>query len=236
MSRNDCQPMIRLLLINPNTNVATTAMMAAIASDALAGLADPAGENVVVEGFTVTRGVPLITDERALNEAGTAVCDAVAAADLSGHHGIIIAAFGDPGLAKSRKLTALPVTGIAEAAMAEAPGRFAVVTTTPALVASITLTADCYGHTDRFAGVYLTPGEPATLMNSPEALFDAMLAACRRAMEIARPDSIVIGGGPLAQIARELRPLITIPVIEPIPAAVRLARSRAGALPHHMAR
>lgn len=218
---------MRLLLVNPNTNADTTAMMAEIAREALQGEDNPV-QPIGIEGLTVRRGVTLITNEAALAEAALAVTERLTTIDLSAYAGIIIAAFGDPGLAATRLLSAIPVTGIAEAAMAEAVGRFAVVTTTPDLEQSIIDTAIRYGHRGRFAGVVLTPGDPTALMASTEALREAMLAACHRAIEAHRPDSIVIGGGPLARIARELRPLLPVPVIEPIPASVRLALKRAG--------
>lgn len=217
---------MRLLLVNPNTNTDTTVMMTQIARGALQG-EDNAARSTDIEGITAQRGVALITNETALAEAESAVCERLTTIDLSAYAGIIIAAFGDPGLAATRQLSPIPVTGIAEAAMAEAEGRFAVVTTTPDLAQSITDTAIRYGHQAYFAGVVLTPGDPATLMTCAEALLAAMLAACHRAIEAHRPDSIVIGGGPLARIARELRPLLPVPVIEPIPAAVRLAMERA---------
>jgi Asp/Glu/hydantoin racemase len=114
----------RLLLINPNTNAATTAAMVAIAQDA-------AGERTEVEGLTAPFGVPLITNEEALAVAARAVLDLVGRADVEGVDGVIIAAFGDPALAKVRTILPVPVTGIAEAGMLEAgtDGRpFSVVT------------------------------------------------------------------------------------------------------------
>lgn len=220
---------MRLLLINPNTNTATTEMMAAIARHTLADRSlSPGAEHIpMLESMTVSAGVPLITDPVALEKAADAVVSALAGSPHSGYDGLIIAAFGDPGLFRARALGHTPVTGIAEAAMAEAPGRFAVVTTTPHLVGSIADTAALHGHRHRFTGVHLTPGDPAALMASADALLKAMLEACQRAIAADQPESIVIGGGPLAQVARALRPLLPIPVIEPIPAAVRLAVTRA---------
>jgi allantoin racemase len=221
---------MRLLLVNPNTNTQTTAMMASIAGETLLE-GKSAGDRespLVVDSLTVTRGVSLITDDHALAEAALAVSESLAALDTQLYQGIVVSAFGDPGLARARALTSTPITGIAEAAMAEAPGRFAVVTTTPGLVDSITQMANRYGHSGRFAGVHLTPGDPASLMADPNALLAAMLSACRAAIDSENPDSIVIGGGPLARIARALKPLLPLPVIEPIPAAIRLAKLRAG--------
>ncbi len=216
---------MRLLLINPNTNRATTDAMLAIARAA-------APDGVGIEGATAGYGVKLITTPDELSIAAQAVLDVTRPDDLDG---VIIAAFGDPGLRSLRQAIVAPVTGIAEAAMAEAArqGRFAVVTTTPGLVASITGLANEYGHSQSFAGVWLTAGEAAPLMADPPRLLAALAGACSDAVRDGAA-AIVIGGGPLAAAARELRAIVTVPVIEPVPAAIRLAIARipATGMPH----
>lgn len=215
-----------LILVNPNTNQSTTAMMVDIAQGA-------AAPGMSIEGMTVAFGAPLITHETALAEAARAVADL--APEIQARHpaGVIVSAFGDPGLDALRATLACPVTGIAEAAMAEAAlddtgqaRRFSVVTTTPLLAASITARASRYGHGEWFAGVRLTPGDPATLMADPQAVTEALAIACEAAIRLDGAQALVIGGGPLAQAARALRPRFVVPIIEPIPAAVRLAQKR----------
>lgn len=206
---------MRLLLINPNTSVATTEAMLAIARGA-------APDGVTIEGATARLGTPLITDEAALAVAAEAVLDLPRPGGLDG---TIVAAFGDPGLDALRRSLTTPVTGIAEAGMAEAVrhGRFVVVTTTPALAGSIAKLADHYGHSETFVGVRLTLGDAAELMADPARLLAALAAACSEAIREHGASAIVIGGGPLATAARALRQKVAVPVIEPIPAAVRLA-------------
>ncbi|MBR0651637.1 hydrogenase expression protein HupH [Roseomonas terrae] len=211
---------MRLLLVNPNTNARTTALMVEIARRAA-----PAG--VGIEGATARHGAPLITDPAALATAAEAVRDLLQASDLAPFAGIIVAAFGDPGLDAAR--AAAPSTGIAEAAMAEAAhhGRFAVVTTTPLLADAIAERAAAYGHGGAFAGTWLTEGDAATLTADPARLEAALEVAARRALAEAGPDAVIIGGGPLAAAAAALRPRLPVPVIEPVPAAVALAVRRA---------
>ncbi len=218
--------MISLVLINPNTNPSTTAMMVDIARG-------ESGERARIEGMTAPFGVPLITHEAALLQAGLAVEALAPALKRSRAAGVIVSAFGDPGLHALRELIDGPVTGIAEASMAEAafdelgrPRRFSVVTTTPLLEESITARAASYGLAKAFAGVRLTPGDPAQLMADPEAVTEALARACESAIERDGAEAIVIGGGPLAMAARALRPRFVVPIIEPIPAAVRLAIKR----------
>ena len=215
-----------ILLINPNTSDATTAMMVAIAQE-------EAADRVRIDGISAPFGAPLIVDEPALSIAAEAVGSLAGAIRERAVDGVIVAAFGDPGLEGLREQVDRPVTGIAEASMAEAacgaegrPRRFSVVTTTPLLVRRIEQRAVQYGYRDRFAGVRLTPGDPVTLMADRTALTEALGAACREAVELDGAQALVIGGGPLALAARALKGRFLVPIIEPIPAAVRLALRR----------
>jgi Asp/Glu/hydantoin racemase len=208
---------LRLTVVNPNTSQETTAAMVAIASEV-------AGEPV--RGVTARRGPRIIMSPAALAEAAQAVVELVP--ELVGAQAVIVAAFGDPGLEALRSLLSCPVTGIAEAGMVEAAAlspRFAVVTTTPDLADSINAKAEAAGYAD-FAGTWITDGDPATVMGNPDLLVAALDAACRRAITQGGARAIVIGGGPLAVAARALAGTLPVPLVEPVPAAVRLSLSR----------
>jgi Asp/Glu/hydantoin racemase len=214
---------MRLLLVNPNTNAATTETMRRIAARAA-----PAG--VDVEGLTVTRGAALITDPEALARAAEAVAEAEVAIRARAPDAVIVAAFGDPGRAALAERLAVPVIGIGEAGMrAGAAGgrRFAVVTTTPALVGSITAMAERLGLAKQFAGVELTEGDAATVTGDPMLLPGALEAASRRAIAEGDVAALVIGGGPLAEAARGLA-FAGIEIVEPVPAAVARAIAATG--------
>lgn len=203
-----------IVLINPNTDERVTAAMVKIARETSPG--------IFIEGLTAPFGERLITNPAALQVAAAAVaaaCETIAASSPSG---VIVSAFGDPGLAAARARLAVPVVGIAEASMltAAAIGRFCVVTTTPELVASITDCASRFGVADKFCGVELTQGDPAELMANPARLFDALLDACRVAVTRHPIAAIIIGGGPLATAAQALRSQVNVPIVEPIPCAV----------------
>jgi allantoin racemase len=213
---------MRLALVNPNTSASTTAMMVDIARAAAPG--------VEIEGLTAQFGEPLITTPAALVVAADAV-QALAPELLERQpDGVIISAFGDPALQRLRDMLSCPVTGIAEAAMAEAAQegrRFAVVTTTPDLAETIRDAAQTYGRGRLFVGIALTESDPVRLMADPARLELELVAACQVAVADLRAQAIVIGGGPLALAARQLRSRVEVPIIEPIPAAVRSAMARA---------
>jgi Asp/Glu/hydantoin racemase len=215
----------RIALLNPNVSASSTRAMLLVAASAVS-------PGFVVEGRTAPFGVPLITSQEALAVAAMAVQAMAPSIEADGFDGVIICAFGDPGLDEMRTLLGIPVTGLAEAGFAEAAEgrrRFSVVTTTPELAQPIRIAAQRYGHADALASVRITPGDPSTVMADPEQLEAALLAACDRVIDHDRAEAIIVGGGPLAMAARAIAHKVRVPLIEPVPAAVRLACLRCGA-------
>lgn len=209
----------RIVLINPNTDAAITTAMLEMARRS-------APPHIALQGVTASRGSALILDPAALAVAAEAVAEIVAG--LSPCDGVMISAFGDPGLAAARRLLACPVAGLAEASMARAAAggrRFCVVTTTPALVPTIDHAADAYGHGASYAGTFCTSGDPMIVMRDPVRLPDALLATCERAIAVSGVQAIIIGGGPLAAAARAISGNIAVPIIEPIRAAMDMLAS-----------
>lgn len=205
-----------LLLINPNSSTATTRMMVAIAQTV-------AGDGLNVTGATATRAPPMIVLPAALAAAAAEVVE-IALANQAGCDGMIVAAFGDPGLAGIRANTTTPAIGIAEAAMLEAANggrRFGVATTTAALTAQIAARVHDLGLTAQYSGIRVTDGDPGLLTADPERLHAALAQAVQTSISRDGAEIVIIGGGPLAQAATVLQPMFSIPIVAPIPAAVR---------------
>lgn len=205
-----------ILLINPNTSERTTEMMLAVARPLL-------NKVVTIRGATATLGSPMILDEAALDASVDEVIR-IALAEGHGATAIMVAAFGDPGVERLRVLLPLPVVGIGEAAIREAASggrRFAIATTTPALVRAIHVKVGRLGLGHLFAGVRVPVTDPLALASDParqdEAL--AQLAAACIARDGAQ--AVVIGGGPLSESAARLNALYPGAIVEPIPAALR---------------
>lgn len=213
---------LRLAVLNPNTNATTTAHMAGIVRDLM-----PAG--VRVEGHSMPLGPAIVTDEAALAAAARQIETVGKTLASDGVDAILIAGFGDPGLPALRRALAIPVTGIAEAGMAEAAarGRFSIITTTPDLHASILSLVDAYGHSAALASLRITPGVAEQVMADPEGLSRALIALARDCAADGAA-SVLIGGGPLARAARAVSSGIDLPVIEPVAAGARLALRRLG--------
>ena len=210
--------MKRILLVNPNTNAATTASMLAIAREAAAGL-------LQIEAMTAPEGVPMITDALALQQASQVLTGLIPELRAQNWDGVITAAYGDPALQALREGLDCPVTGIGEASMLEAAGygAFAVVTTTPELAGSITAMAGWLGLGSLFGGVYLTRGDAVAVTDDPALLVERLEEACLRAVHEAGGGlaSLIIGGGPLAVAARVLVERVPVRLIEPVPASIR---------------
>jgi allantoin racemase len=205
----------RILLINPNTNKATTEMMVKIAQSA-------APSDIEIVGATASSGPLMIIDPEALAASAPQVVELGLALgkDVSG---IIVSASGDPGWADLRRQAKVPVVGIAEAAMLAASDkgrRFGVATTTPKLVASIDARAAELGLAKLYTGTRVTTEDPNALVADPGRLVEALRQVVATCIEQDKAEAVIIGGGPLGNAAIALTPMFSIPVIAPIPAAV----------------
>lgn len=205
-----------ILLINPNTSEATTRMMVDIAAACL-----PPG--FTLTGLSARSGVPMIVDE---DEMRAAALEVGHTWQRAGRHwaGVIVSAFGDPGIELVRHSAAVPVVGICEASLRDGAlhgRRFGVATVTPALAAMIQAHVQSLGLGPLYTGIRLTEGDPRGLAADPPKLQQALARAARRCLEEDGAEAVVIGGGPLGQAAAQLQTLLHAPVIAPIPSAVR---------------
>lgn len=190
-------------------------MMAAICRNAAPSLA--------IEGETATRAPPMIVDEPALAASADEVVE-IGLRRAGEVAGIIVAAFGDPGLEALRERAGVPVAGICEAAMIEAADggrRFGVATVTPGLVAAIDGRARAAGLGSLYSGVRLTAGDPAALARDPARLREALAGAIEDCIRLDGAEAVIIGGGPLAAAAEALQGRFAVPIIAPLPAAMR---------------
>ncbi|WP_406063662.1 aspartate/glutamate racemase family protein [Streptomyces sp. NBC_01077] len=207
-----------MVLINPNTSTATTAMMTALARRTL-------GSAFPVRGVTVPRGPRMLTDPAALRAAAPEVLAAGLRAAAGGDcAALLIGAFGDPGAAELRAATDVPVVGLGEAALREAAAGgtpFGIATTTPLLAEAITAHVTALGLADRYTGLRLTTGAPERLSAEPESLLDELERAVRACGERDGARAVVIGGGPLGDAAEQLRTRCAVRIVAPIPAACR---------------
>lgn len=200
-----------VLLINPNSNRATTEAMCRIAGRVLGTRPD---------GWTASGGPQVITTPEALDDAARAVASAPVP---EGTAAVMVAAFGDPGAEALASALHCPVIGIGAASVRAASAgeaRFAVVTTTAALSERIDALVARYADARAYLGCFVTPGDPAALMADTTALENAL---CDRiAAAVADGASrVIIGGGPLGEAADRLMHRAPVPLINPVAAAAQ---------------
>jgi Asp/Glu/hydantoin racemase len=208
----------RILVLNPNTNASTTEAMVALARQVCRA-------DFEVEGRTAPFGSSFIIDQQELETSAKAVLEMAAqiAAERPSGTGLIVAAFGDPGLEDARRLFTGPVVGIGEAGLLAGAfgGRpFSIVTSTAGLGSGIQKMADNLGLADQLRSVRQTPSHPSQLMEKPELLFAELLRAAEQAVSLDGAQAIVVGGGPLARFANDIGCQLGVPTVDPIIAAV----------------
>lgn len=213
--------MRQLLVINPNTSHSVSALLQTHAQAA-------AGPQVQVKTVTARFGAPYIACEASYAVASHALLDRWAAALQDSPQtpdAILIGCFGDPGLLALRQGSAVPVTGLAEAAFSEAAaqGRFAVVTGGERWKPMLERLAYSLGHAPLLAGIHTVAPSGAELASDPQAAVALLTEACQEADAQWDAASIVLGGAGLAGLAALIQPYVDVPVIDSVLAGTRHA-------------
>ncbi len=211
---------MKLLLLNPNTTPAITDRLYQAAVEVTA-------PGTVLVPLTAPRGVPYIAT-RAEAQIGGAVALEMLAEEHRNVDAAIIAAFGDPGLLAARELFDIPVIGMAEAAMLAACmlGRsFAIVTFASALGPWYRECVEMHGLSGRCAGIRMLDGVFRSISDVQEEKEELLVELANRAVAELEADVVILAGAPLAGLARKVKSRISVPVIDQVQAAVKLAEA-----------
>lgn len=230
--------MRHLLVINPNTSEGVT-------HDLHRQLQAALGTGVAVRSVTARFGAPYIADEASYAvaahatldawqrdqamqlgqplptspHAGTAPATSTATTDATRTGAVLIGCFGDPGLHALRECCTGPVTGLAEAALAQAArlGDCAIVTGGDRWGPMLHRICAGLPHGNRVKGtvtVALTGGQ---LREDPATAESVLLAACRQAIEqYPGVASLIIGGAALGGWAARLQNRVPLPLIDSV--------------------
>lgn len=173
--------------------------------------------------------------------AAPAVFSAALQAERDGCDALLIDCFGDPGLQGARELVRIPVLGPCETSLHTAAmlgDRFAIISVLDRVRPLLMHLVRQYGMTERLASMRMVNTPVLDLATGMAALQEAMAAAAVAAVREDGADVIVLGctgfhgcatcvGQALADAGLE------VPVIDPIPITVHMARSLvASALRH----
>jgi len=218
---------MHLLLINPNISDTVSALIQAEAErSALPG--------TTVEVLTAPFGVAYIETRF------EALIGAYAAAQLAAEHyaradAVIVAAFGDPGLAGLREALPCPVTGLSEAALASAcllGQRFSIVAISSRIRAWYRETVEHNGLVGRLASIRGLDEPLADIGRVQEDQGERLVALAERCVTEDGADVIVLAGAPLAGLARTLAGRLPVPAVDGVSSAVRHAQSMVALRPH----
>jgi allantoin racemase len=208
-----------VLLINPNTSQWVTDRLAAQLHRLL-------GPEVAITPATARFGHPYIASPEGFEVGARAVLDAasmhLAAASQPRFDAVLIGCFGDPGLEQLRRGSALPVLGLAEAAIGEAwrAGRYAIVTGGSAWKPMLEEIVAGFGWSDRLDNVTVIEQSGAELAADPARARSLLAQACRDA---AAPgvERVVLGGAAFAGYGDAIGAQVPVPVIDSVSAAAR---------------
>jgi Asp/Glu/hydantoin racemase len=208
---------MKLLLVNPNITEAVTRGM-------LAEARRSASPDVELASVTARFGTRYVENRAEAAIAAHAVLEAVADTQEE-CDGILLGAFGDPGLDALRELFDVPVTGIQESALLTARmlgRRTVIVCMTPRLGTWYEENARAQGLDEGLVGVRALDVPVTDIARAPELLREPLLARCLQAVDADRAETIILGGGPLAGLARELAGQVPVPLLDGVSCAVMM--------------
>ena len=211
---------MKLLLINPNISDSVSALIRAEAQRS-------ASAGTEIEVLTAPFGVAYIETRF------EALLGAYAAAELAAEHherfdAVIVAAFGDPGLAGLREALPIPVTGLTEAALASAHllgQRFSIIAISQRIQAWYREVVTAYGFGSRLASIRALDLPLSSIGGIQDEHAQALMALAERAVDEDGADVIVLAGAPLAGLARLLKGRLPVPVVDGVSSAVRHAET-----------
>lgn len=211
---------MRLLIINPNISESVTALIEAEARRS----ASP-GTRITMQ--TAAFGVAYI-ETRFEALIGAYATAQRAAEHHAGHDAVIVAAFGDPGLAGLREVLPVPVLGMTESALATAcllGHRFSIVAISQRIQAWYREVVEANGLIGRLASIRALDRPLASIGNVQDDHADALRVLCERAVREDGAEVIVLAGAPLAGLARSLHGQLPVPVVDGVSSAVRHAET-----------
>ncbi|MBX9827208.1 MAG: aspartate/glutamate racemase family protein [Xanthobacteraceae bacterium] len=211
---------MRLLIINPNISESVTNLIASEARRA-------ASRDTEITALTAPFGVAYI-ETRFEALIGAYATATLAAEHIAGHDALIVAAFGDPGLAGLREVFDVPVVGMTEAALMSAcmlGHRFSIVAISKRITAWYRETVEANGLGGRLAAVRSLDQPLRDVAAIQEEHRASLLDLCMKSVELDGADVVILAGAPLAGLARTLSGALPVPVVDGVSSAVRHAES-----------
>lgn len=215
----------KFLLINPNTNAATTQRLQETLRPLVPGLVEL---DLITAGF----GSNYIACE-ASHAVAAHACLHAWASHRQSHRGpldgVLIGCFGDPGLFALRETSGCRVTGLAEASfiLGAQRGRFAVVTGGERWKPMLQRLAQSLGYGHLLSHIETVMPSGAELQADPDMAMRCLANACSKAAT-SGVESVILGGAGLAGYAQGLRSLCPLPLIDSAEAGLQVLLQELG--------
>lgn len=211
---------MRILVINPNTTLEMTHDI----GEAASRYARPGTE---IETVSPEWGPRSIEGHYEDMVAAVAMLEVVRdrAADFDA---VIIACYGDPGLAAAREISPVPVVGIAEASMLMActvAHSFSIVTILPRVKPMLEDVVKLHGLDARCASIRTTPLSVLDCERDPSSAGREIIAAGRLAIEEDGAEAICLGCAGMGPLDKLVQAELGVPVLDGTACAVKLAES-----------
>jgi|SRR5581483_1589282 len=208
---------MRLLVINPNT----TEEMTRDIGEAARRYARPGTEIDAVSPEWGPRSIEGHYEEAVAALAALEVVRERAA----DYDGVVIACYGDPGLAAARELSPVPVVGIAEASMLTActvAHSFSIVTILPRVQPMLEDVVRLHGLERRCASVRTTPLSVLDCERDPSSAAREIVKASRAAVAEDGAEAICLGCAGMGPLDKAVQEELGVPVLDGTACAVKL--------------
>jgi Asp/Glu/hydantoin racemase len=209
---------VKLLVMNPNITESVTRLIGEEARRA----ASPGTELTLL---TAPFGVAYIETELEALIGGYASLISISD-NLGDHDAIVMAAFGDPGIAALREAFDRPVVGLTEAALiraAELARRFSIIAISPRIGAWYRQVVEGYGYGERLASIRALDAPIRDIAGVQDEHAARLKGLCEAAIKEDAAEALILAGAPLAGLARRISGL-PVPLVDPIAAAVLQAQ------------
>lgn len=214
--------MTELLLINPNTTASITDLVLKTAQRF-------ANKGTTLRAATGAFGPRYIASRTAYAIAGHAALDALAK-DRGRKDAVVLACFGDPGLAALKEIAPMPVVGMAEASILQActlGRRFSIVTGGERWKPMLEEFVAGQGLASRLASVRTVAPTGADIARNPKAAMALLAKGCQACVKEDRADTVILGGAGLAGLAARLEGKVDVPLLDGVACAISMAESLA---------
>ncbi|WP_421996578.1 aspartate/glutamate racemase family protein [Reyranella sp.] len=214
--------MTEILLINPNTTRTITALVLRTARRF-------ANRGTKLRAASGAFGPRYIASRVGYAIAGHAAVDALAA-DRGAKDAVVLACFGDPGLAALKEIADVPVVGMAEASILQACAlgrRFSIVTGGERWGPMLEEFVASQGLAGRLASVRTVAPTGGDIARNPKAALTLLAQGCTACVAEDGAEVVILGGAGLAGLADRLRSAVPVPLLDGVACAVSMAEGLA---------